>query len=88
MWGQAFRELKADLRRMDQRLADLEQDVRLLRLAMEADVKADKKTRERTEGTTTTVQAKHGNSCFAKRVQDGPKSSISFGVKAKPPAFP
>ena len=39
-----------DLRRMDQRLASLEQNARQPRLAIEADVPADEKTRERTEG--------------------------------------
>ena len=46
---------------------------------MEADVKTDKKTRERTEGAAAAVQAKHGDSCSARRVQAGPKSSTSFG---------
>ena len=35
---------------MDQRLASLEQNARQPRLAIEADVPADEKTRERTEG--------------------------------------
>ena len=55
---------------------------------MEADVNTDKKTRERTEGTAAAVQAKHGDSCSAKRDQAGPKSSTSFGMKAGPPALP
>ena len=58
------------------------------RLAMEADVTADKKTRERTEGATAAVQAKHGDSCSAKRVQAGRTSSTSFSMKAEPPALP
>ena len=49
---------------------------------------ADKKTRERTEGTATAVQANSGSSFSAKRVQAGSKSSTFFGVKAEPPAFP
>ena len=50
---------------------------------------ADKKTRERTEGAATAVQAKHaGDSFSAKRVQAGPFSSTSVGVKAEPPALP
>ena len=64
--GEAFGGLEEDLRRIDQRLASLEQDARQPRLAMEADVSADKKTRERTEGAATAVQAKHGDSCSAK----------------------
>ena len=41
-WGEAFREYKEDLKRMDQRLASLEQNDRQPRLAMAADVPADK----------------------------------------------
>ena len=55
---------------------------------MEADVTEDKKTRERTEGASAVVQAKRGDSCSAKRVQAGPRSSTSFGIKAEPPALP
>ena len=49
---------------------------------------ANTKTRERTEGAATAVQAMHGDSCTAQKVQDGPKTSISFGVKAEPPDLP
>ena len=73
---------------MDQRLASLEHDTWLSRLAMEADVPADEKTHERTEGAATAVQTIHGDSCSAKRVQDDPKSSTIFDVKAEPPALP
>ena len=46
------------------------------------------KTRERTEGAAKAVQAMHGDSLFAHRVDPGPKtSSTSFGVMAEPPAF-
>ena len=62
----AFGEFKKDLRRINQRLASLEQDAWQRRLAMEADVTADKKTRERAEGAAAAVQAKHGNSCSSK----------------------
>ena len=55
---------------------------------MEADVTADIKTRERTEGAAAAAQAKHGDNCSAKRVQAGPNSSTSFGVRAKTPALP
>ena len=56
---------------------------------MEADGQADTKTRERTEGAATAVQAMHGDSCFANRVDPGSKAtSISFTVKAEPPALP
>ena len=80
-------ELK-DMRATRQRSASLEQDARQPRLAMEADVTADKKTRERTEGAAAVVQAKHRNRCSAKRVQASPTNSTSFGVKAEPPALP
>ena len=73
---------------MNQRVARFEQDARQPRLAMEADEPADMKTRERTEGAVKAVRAKHGDSCTAQRVQDGPKTPISFGVKAEPPALP
>ena len=55
---------------------------------MKADAKTDKKTRERTEGAAAAVQTKHWDSCSVKRVQAGPKSSTSFGIKAEPPALP
>ena len=77
--GKAFGELKEDLKWIDQRLVSLKQDDRQPCLAPVADVPADKKNRERAEGAATTVQAKHGESCFAKRVQAGPKSSTSSG---------
>ena len=55
---------------------------------MEADGPADTKTRERTEGAATAVQAMHGDSCTTQKVQDGPKTSTSFGVKTEPPDLP
>ena len=68
-----------------QREASLEHDVRQPRLAMEADGPAVTKTHERTEGAATALQAMHGDSCTAQDIQDGPKTSTSFGVKAEPP---
>ena len=69
--------------------ARLEQDARQPRLAMEADGPANTKTHERMEGAATAVQAMHGDSCTtAQKVQDGPKTSISFGVMAEPPDLP
>ena len=53
---------------MNQRLAILEHDARQPRPTMEADVQAHKKTRERTEGAATAVQAMHEDSFSAKRV--------------------
>ena len=87
-WSEGFGEYKEDLRRMDQRLASLKQNARQPRLAIEADVPADKKTCECTESAAIVFQAKHGDSCSAKRIQAGPTCSTSFGVKAEPPALP
>ena len=56
---------------------------------MEADVPADKNTRERTEGASTGVQAKHGDSCSANRVDPDLKRSTSFGDDfTEPSALP
>ena len=78
-----------EMKATDQRLASLEHDARQPRLAMEGDGSADKKTRERTESAATAVQAMHGYSFSASRVDPGPKTnSTSFGVKAEPPALP
>ena len=77
-----------EMRATEHSSASLEQDVRQPHLAMQADVTADKKTRERTEGAAAAVQAKYGDSCSAKRIQAGPTSSTSFGIKAEPPALP
>ena len=74
---------------IDQRLTRLEHGARQPRLDMEADGQAGTKTRERTEGAATTVQAMHGDSCItAQQVKDGPKISISFGTMAEPPNLP
>ena len=83
-------EKRKELRKMDQCLASLEQDTRQPCLAMEEDVPADGKTRERTESAAIrAAQTMHGDSFFANRVQAGPKTpSTSFGVKAKPPTLP
>ena len=73
---------------ISQREANPEHDARLPRLAMETDGPADTKTRERMEGAGTAVQAMHADSCTAQKVQDGPKTSTSFGMKAEPPDLP
>ena len=75
------------MRLLEQQLTSQEQDVRQPHLAMEADGSANTKTRERTEGAATAVQAIHGDSCTAQKVQDGLRTSTSFGVTAEPPAF-
>ena len=87
MWGKVLREYKEDLRGLDQRLAGLEHDARHRRPAMEADGPADTKTRERTEGTATAVQAMHEDRFSAHRVQDGLKTSTCVGVKSELPAL-
>ena len=70
-------------RLLDQRVARLEHDAWQPPLAMEADGPADTKTRECTEGAAKAVQAEHGDSCSAQRVQDGPKTSTCFGMMAE-----
>ena len=47
------------------------------------------KTRERTEGAATAVQAIRGDCFSARRVEPGPTTNSNrFGVKAGPPALP
>ena len=76
-------------RYFDQHAANLEQDARQPRLAMEADGHVNTKTRERTEGAATAVQAMRGDSFSARRVEHGPNAnSTSFGMMAEPPALP
>ena len=72
-----------------QRAASLEYDARQPRLAMEADGPANTKTRERTEGAATAVQAMRGDSFSGRRVESGPKNnSTSVGMMAEPSALP
>ena len=80
-------EFADEMREIEQRSASLEHNARQPRLAKEADEPADKETRER-EGAATVVQEKHGDTFSAKRVQAGPISSTSFGVKTEPDALP
>ena len=83
-------EIFDEMRKMDQHVTRLEHEARQPRLAMEADGHADTKTRERTEGAATAVQAVRGDCFSARRVRPGPttNNSTSFGVKAEPPALP
>ena len=74
-------------RLLEQLSARLEHDARQPRLAMEVGGLANTKTRERTEGAATAVQAMHVDSFSACRVDPGPKTSTSFGVKAEPLAL-
>ena len=76
-------------RRTSQRAASLEHDARQPRLAMEANGPANTRTRERTEGAATAVQAMRGSSFSVCRVESDPKTnSTSFGMMAEPPVFP
>ena len=89
-----LKELRDDLKDGMKRLiehyaARLEQDARQPRLAMEADGPANTKTRERTEGAATAVQAMRGDDFSASWVEPGTNNnSTSFGVKVEPPALP
>ena len=65
-------------RRLEQYLASLEQDARESRLATEEDGHADTKTRERTEGAATAVQAMQGDPCSPNRVDPDTMCSTSF----------
>ena len=77
------------MRRLEQHLLSQEQDARQPRLALDADGPANTKTQERTDGAATAVQAMRGDSCTAEqKVQDGPKTSITFGVEAELPDLP
>ena len=99
-WGRMFEELidesdskmdelAGEMRDIEQRLASLEHHARQPRLAMEADVPADKKTRERTEGAATAVEAKHGETCSANRVGPDSMCLTSFDDDSTgPPALP
>ena len=74
---------------LEKHLTRLEHGAWQPRLAMEADGPANTKTQERTEGAATAVQAMRGDSCNTEqKVQDGPKTLITFGVEAEPPDLP
>ena len=76
-------------RRLEQLLECQEHEAQQPRLAMEADGPANTKTQERTEGAATAVQAMRGDSFTAEqKVQDGPKTSITFGMEAESPNLP
>ena len=62
---------------IDQRLTRLEHGARQTRLVMEADGPANTKTRERTEGAATAVQAMHGDSCTAQKMNRRPPSVLA-----------
>ena len=88
-WNRKLDEISNEARVIDQHVTSLEHGARQLRLAMEADGPANTKTRERTEGAATAVQAMRGDGVSARRVGPDPNTnSTSFGVKAEPPALP
>ena len=76
------------MRATDQREAGQEQDARQPRLAMESDRPANTKTRERTEGAATAVQAMRGNSCSVDRVDLDPMCSTRSGDDCTGPPAP
>ena len=65
------------------RLAGLEHEARRPRLATEADVEPDTKTRKRTEDTSAADRVKNWDSSST-RVDDGQTSLTSFGIIAEP----
>ena len=85
-----FDEISEETSKMNRHVTRLGHGARQLRLAMEADgQQADTRTRERTEGAATAVQAMRGDCFSARRVEPGPTTnSTSLGVKADPPALP
>ena len=72
----------------NQRVPSLEQDAWQPRLAMEADGPVNTKTRKRTEGDATAVQAMRGDSRSADRVDPDPMSSTSSGDDCTGPPAP
>ena len=88
-WDKKLDEISDEMKKMDQHVTRMEHGARQPRLAMEVDGQASTRTRERTEGAATAVQAMRGDCFSARRVEPGPTTnSTSFGVKAEPPALP
>ena len=89
-WNRKVDEISNEMRKMGEHVTRLEHEARQPRLAMEADGPADTtKTRERTEGAATAVQAMRADCFSARRVEPGPTTnSTNFGVKAETPALP
>ena len=84
-----MREYTEERKSMNQRLIRLELDTRQPCLVMEADGPASTKTCESTEGAATAVQAIHGDSCSATRIDLFLMCSTSFGDDCTgPPALP
>ena len=88
-WNRKLDEISDETRMMDQHVTNLEHGARQPRLAMEADGHANTKTPERTEGAAKAVQSMRGDSSTAEqKIQDGPKTSTTFGVEVEPPDLP
>ena len=88
-WNRKLDEISDEARVMDQYVTSLEHGAQQPRRAMEEDEPANIKASERTEGAAIAAKAMHGDSCTtAQNIQDGPKTSISFGVMAEPPDLP
>ena len=68
-----------EMRATKQRSACLEQDAWQPRLALEAGVPSDTKTRKRAEGAAAAVQAKRGDCFFANQVDPDMTCRTSFG---------
>ena len=88
-WNRKLDEISDETRMMDEHVTSLEHGARQPHLAMEANWSANTKTQERTEGAATAVQAMRGDSCTTEqKVQNGAKTSITFGMEAEPPDLP
>ena len=82
-------EFMDERRAIEQRSVRLEQDARQPRLAMEANVPSETKTREHTKSAAAAVQTKHEDSCSANQVDPDPMYLTSFGDDSTgPPALP
>ena len=87
-WNRKLDEISNEMRVMDQHVTSLEQDARQQRFAMETDGPANTKTRERTEGAATAVQAMRGDSCSADLVDPDPMCSTNSGDDCTGPPAP
>ena len=79
-------EFMEERKAVEQRSASLEQDARQPRLAMEANVPSETKTREHTKSAAAAVQTKHEDSCSAIQVDPDPMYLTSFGDDSTGPS--
>ena len=96
-----YRTIKEGFDRLDNQFGELtekmrvpnprfsgEHEARQPSLTTEADVETDyTKTRKRTKGASAADRVKNGD-CSSARVDYGPTSLTSFGMKAEPPLAP